>query len=87
MIDYLCGGEIFDASCEMGPGMEKYQVIFLVQVVKASLFLRGRSRRTHGKFSSLDLKIRRRMPLWMPPPYLKSLHCFSCIDHCFEPGG
>jgi hypothetical protein len=39
MIDYLCGGEIFDASCEMGPGMEKYQVIFLVQVVKASLFI------------------------------------------------
>jgi hypothetical protein len=72
MIDYLCGGEIFDAV--RWAGMGKYQVVFLVQVVKASPFiLEGR---THGKFSSLNLKIRRQMPLWMPPLYLKSRHCF-----------
>jgi ABC-type proline/glycine betaine transport system permease subunit len=37
MIDYLCGGEIFDAV--RWAGMGKYQVVFLVQVVKASPFI------------------------------------------------
>jgi hypothetical protein len=37
MIDYLCGGEIFDAV--RWAGMGKYQVVFLVQVVKESPFI------------------------------------------------